>query len=1138
MENSPKFAERVRDFSSWQEGDIAPLSPRSKKKYKKRKSAIEEYITTEATLDEIALRNHISTERLLQLFEQCMMQAPDGKPWGFRALVPGITVVDHSSQPVNHEAEAATDIPLWPEIADEDTQTLVEDSVSPITSGKKITAPLASEELLDSEPEIAEEDTQALVEDSVSPIVPGKKITAPLASEEALDSEDEDTSKRKAVKPSLSDNKTNAAETPLPTHLADGNETTKEITSEHDESTVTLPPLMAHQDTTAKDAAALDVPTIPLKPPAEMKEEIPATLQKEEQTSTSAEEETSVGGNRAEASTQEDDLPAASVNQEVVEPDKALLDGEETITGRLNDDDGKPIENVPVSAGALEAIAQAVRILDEEKEGDQKELIALNGHLEEKALLRARSSAPIVALTLPGHARRNNTYARKVGQQRRMVRKRLLRNEHIHNRKRRSLQVISFAVLAAILLFVLVPVGAGFAAYGAYNNISGIAHDGVNHLLKVKSLLPVSKSDPTAALNAKNLIQAQIEFKAAEGDFVQLQQLVNRTDVQAAITQFAPQYTNKLGMAQRLVQVALDVSHMGNELCGVALIGANVIHGSPLSSGSTKPVISAADVSAIEGSMVHALYYIDDIQAQMSQVSIKDVPISDSQKKELVSVMDLLPTARDMIVQAQGLTGLVAWLLGVGGQRRYLVQTMDKAELRPGGGFTGQYGILQIQDGRMSPFTLKDVTLIDYAGNGTALGRTAPPGYNWMNFGNWGVRDSNLSGDFPTTARMTMQLYQDEGGGPVDGDIAFTPTLIGHILDIIGPIKVPGYNETITSKNLEDRLHYYQQDFSAIAREKQISGDYSHAGRKAFTSTLGKLLLDRVRHAQMKQLVSIIKGTIKDIQSRDLEIYFTNPAAEALLVEHGYSGSIDTFAKQDGFTVVQANISISKASQYVHTTEQDTVKLDAQGGATHNLTITLDYQQKGPVYGFDTYADYIRVYAPRDAQLISGDGFDTGKPLCRPSPIRKTTSPTPGTPVPVGCSQYNSSFPSNARNCPNGDYALGLRGGLNAPWVVDSLGAPTALSSDLPGRAMWGGLTETPKNCISYISLSWYVPHAVKKVNGQPSYTLLIQKQSGYSPTIQLSIDTSDVKGLKTFNFQGDISADKTFTLTPPANKK
>ena len=237
--------------------------------------------------------------------------------------------------------------------------------------------------------------------------------------------------------------------------------------------------------------------------------------------------------------------------------------------------------------------------------------------------------------------------------------------------------------------------------------------------------------------------------------------------------------------------------------------------------------------------------------------------------------------------------------------------------------------------------------------------------------------------------------------------------------------------------------------------------------------------------------------------------------------------------------VVQANISISKASQYVHTTEQDNVTLDAQGGATHNLTITLDYQQKGPVYGFDTYADYIRVYAPRDAQLTGGDGFDTGKPLCIPGPTR--TSPAlgnTGTTVPTGCGQYNSFSPSNARNCPDGNYSLGMRGGLNTPWVIDSLGPPTELNSDLPGRAMWGGLTETPKNCISTISLSWYVPHAVQKVHGQPSYTILVQKQSGLSPTIDLTIDASAVNGLKPFSFKGDINADRTFNLRPPPKKK
>ena len=596
---------------------------------------------------------------------------------------------------------------------------------------------------------------------------------------------------------------------------------------------------------------------------------------------------------------------------------------------------------------------------------------------------------------------------------------------------------------------------------------------------------------------------------------------MGRPDVQWAITQFAQSYSNKFAMVESLIQVGLDVSRMGKELCGVALIGADIIHGSPLASGSAKPLITGADVLAIEGSLVHSLYYINDIRFQLSHVSLKDLPISDAQKAQVSSILPLLPKAEALVTQAQGLVGPVSWLLGVGHQRRFLIQTMDSAELRPGGGFTGQYGVLQIQDGRMSRLGLTDVTQLDYNGNGTATGHMPPPGYSWMTFPNFGLRDSNLSGDFPTTAHIAMQVFEDEGGGPVDGDIAFTPALIGHIIDITGPIKVPGYGETITSKNLEERLHYYQQDFSAIAREQQISGNYSHTGRKAFTSTLGQLVLDRVRHLPMSKLMLVVKSAIRDIQSRDLEIYFTNPVAEAYLVAHGYSASIDNFSKQDGFMVVQGNYSISKASQYVHTTEHDDVTLDAQGNATHNLTITLDYKQTGPVYGYDTYADYIRVYAPQSASLITGDGFDSGHTVC-------------SRPGPSGCGGVSSS---STRYCPNGNYSLGIEW-AKTPWPVDSLGPPTELTSDLPGRAMWGGLTLTPKNCISYITLSWSVPHAVQKVHGQPSYSILVQKQSGVTPTIELSIDASAIKGLKSFQFKGDINADKAFTLVPLPAKK
>ncbi len=1049
VESSPNVTDCKRDISSWQVGDISQLSSREKKRYNQRKAAIKAYFTTNATLDEISQRYRLSKSVLPLMVEKCLTLHEDGTPWGYRALLPGVSVVDHvDNAPQSHSDAVASAESL--------------ETAEPVTTVADIPPEKLPVHLIaDQTPDSADASEQHVVEAEQGNVL----------LEDVMLDQIVDTGKREAIHMPVAspDFDLDVPETPQPTCIPDGVEEEPELprTFEREEEVISLD-----------------------------EEEKTATLQQEVESET---EDELFDEEKTVTLPQEVENPAHPV------PSELLV---------------SPVADETATSESEDAIFAAQRILARENEGGEEES-------EEEQFFSL--------IPLPVHAPTRTHPVSNV--QRRYVRKRWSRDVRGHQKQRRLVQIVSLSIVAAILIFVLVPVGAGFAAYGAYTNISGIAHDGINHLLKVKSLLPISKSDPTAALNATKLQQAQVEFVGAEGDFTQLQQLVNRPDVQAAITQFAPQYATKLGMARSLVQVALDVSRMGNELCGVALIGANILHGSPLSSSSTKPVVSVADITAVEGAMVHSLYYINDIQGQMSQVSINDIPVSTSQKAQLASVMALLPQAESMITQAQSWVGLVSWLLGVGQQRRFLIQTMDRAELRPGGGFTGQYGILQIQDGRMSPFTLTDVTLLDYAENGTAIGRTAPSAYKWMNFGNWGVRDSNLSGDFPTTARMTMQLYSDEGGGPVDGDIAFTPTLIAHILNVIGPIKVPGYNETITAQNLEERLHYYQQDQSAIAREKQISGNYTHAGRKAFTSTLGKIVLDTVRHAPVKEILAIAKNAIKDIQSRDLEIYFSNPAAENWLLAHGYGGSLDTFSKQDGFVVVQANISISKASQYVHTTEQDQVTLDAQGGATHNLTITLDYQQKGPVYGFDTYADYIRIYAPASAQFQGGDGFDTGQPLCKPStpPVTPTGSKTP--PPTTGCSQYNTSFPSTARYCPNGNYSLGVRL-FNAPWVVDSLGAPTALTSDLPGRSMWGGLTETPKNCISTITASWYVPNAVKKVNGQPIYSILIQKQGGYSPTIQLSIDASAIKGLKSFTFNGDITSDRMFTITGATKKK
>ena len=76
------------------------------------------------------------------------------------------------------------------------------------------------------------------------------------------------------------------------------------------------------------------------------------------------------------------------------------------------------------------------------------------------------------------------------------------------------------------------------------------------------------------------------------------------------------------------------------------------------------------------------------------------------------------------------------------------------------------------------------------------------------------------------------------------------------------------------------------------------------------------------------------------------------------------TGAIDTTAGLDGYYLTQANTSVAKLTPYVQLTQTDDVTLDDNGGATHHLVITFYNNPTGPIYGYPTYRDYVRIYVP------------------------------------------------------------------------------------------------------------------------------------------------------------------------------
>ncbi|MBV9230118.1 MAG: hypothetical protein JOZ18_12450, partial [Chloroflexi bacterium] len=656
---------RKQDISSWQEATITRLNSKAKKRFSKNRSAIIAYFTGDKPVEEIEAQYNLSTGQLLKMAENCLKQHEDGSPWGYRALIPGVLVKDHSSGSASEPPEVqdpatnsapSTQEPQQERPADDNDHRLPEQ----ISGGEDLTKqqehPADDNDHQKSQQEQAVDDNEDL----------------------------ESTGKRPAMTTLPADVTEEPEEViPLPSAESSDNNSVDHVQIQHDEfSPAPITELSAAAPPEAElpsseNQATSTEPALP--GPDSSVEETSSQLQ--ENSPSSESQETLI----------EENVPAAPAE--------------------VGESEGQGVENAEETEGTPDLAEipaeryEATTFFDEPKQGpDQGEQLYKESKVRAVAVLDdapiqspslqgARVTAPLTfeetigpaivkIYPLPTYARyATRTTAAHIAQRRRFVRKRWVRDSLDKTKRHRFYRIISAAMIAILLLSLLLPLGVGLAAYNIYNNVNGLAHDGVNHLMTVKDLLPTSKNDIMSVLNAGKLHQAQSQLKAAETDFIQLQQLADRPDIASIIQQVAPQYAGKLTMARHLLQVALDVSRMGQELSGVGVVAAGIMHSSPLASNSAKPLISMADISDIKGAITHALYYMDDIQQNMSQVRLSDLPISAKQKSELSAVLTQLPSIRNLIVQNQNLVDIVTWLLGVGQPRRFLVQTMDTGEL-------------------------------------------------------------------------------------------------------------------------------------------------------------------------------------------------------------------------------------------------------------------------------------------------------------------------------------------------------------------------------------------------------------------------------------------------------------------------
>lgn len=319
-----------------------------------------------------------------------------------------------------------------------------------------------------------------------------------------------------------------------------------------------------------------------------------------------------------------------------------------------------------------------------------------------------------------------------------------------------------------------------------------------------------------------------------------------------------------------------------------------------------------------------------------------------------------------------GLYDVLPGILGMEGERKYLVLFQNNMELRPGGGFIGSFGVLRVNNGRIVDFPIHDV----YDADGQLDKHIEPPFQlrRYLGASHWYLRDSNFELDFAKNGAHAAFFYNAEMKDEVDGVIAIDVHVLKKLLAATGPLKVVGYNETVTAENFFLLTESYAQDnFFPGSNQKQN-----------FLKAVSISLFNHLFEGKNVPYGTIIRVVAESIKEKHMLFAYPESSVQRVFdVRGGGSSTLDLREEGEGILndflgINEANLGMNKANYYLDRSISHEVKVDEAGAAVETVKIHyLNKSKAGDKYGGD-YKAYLRLILPKDT-ILSSVQFD-GQP--------------------------------------------------------------------------------------------------------------------------------------------------------------
>jgi Protein of unknown function (DUF4012) len=474
---------------------------------------------------------------------------------------------------------------------------------------------------------------------------------------------------------------------------------------------------------------------------------------------------------------------------------------------------------------------------------------------------------------------------------------------------------------------------------------------GQTELEAAKASLKLANTNHDEAL----VVQAKAHFANAKAQFTAASRLadssalLHRLEELPAVGDVArSRHTAVDGIAQ----MGVAISDAGLELAALA---GQLIQPATASGPEGRTLLTVLEQT--HTSLVTVRADLDRAQKAAARVDVRVLPAG--QQGTFGKARDTISSALAAIDEFEQLVPVLTEMLGGNGARVYLIEQVNPAELRAGGGFIGTFSALRADHGTLTLVSSGDsYQLADPRPLIGQPGYVAPPGplrESLLTDTSWSFVDSNFFPDFPSNAKAAERFAQPRLGG-IAAVIAIDYYAVAKLLEVTGPMVVPGYGITVDANNF----------VSIVIQHSLVQDD----ANKAILSAIAGPLMQRISTLPPDRWPALI-GALNDLATaHHIQAYFNNDTVEKEIDHFGWSGALNLTVSRDYMMEVESNLGATKANYFV--TRNFTLELTRSGATLHHK-VTIDLTDNMP-FSYrpnEYYRAYVSLYVPDTASSTS-----------------------------------------------------------------------------------------------------------------------------------------------------------------------